>query len=88
MSIAMPVYLLCAFTSSLVSVMLLLNFRRTKVRFLLWSALCFGFLALNNVLLFLDMIIFPVQFDLSIARTIPAVLGVGVLLYGFIWDVT
>ncbi|MGZ3695527.1 MAG: DUF5985 family protein [Bdellovibrionota bacterium] len=87
MSIALPVYLLCAFTSGLVAVLLYLNFRRTKVRFLLWSALCFACLTLNNALLFLDMVVLGEEIDLSIVRTIPAVVGVSVLLYGFIWDV-
>ncbi|MGE3263182.1 MAG: DUF5985 family protein [Bacteriovoracia bacterium] len=88
MSFALPIYLLCAFTSGLVSVLLYANYRRKGVRFLLWSALCFACFTLNNILLFVDMIIFVSQVDLSIARTLPAVVGVGILLYGFIWDVT
>lgn len=88
MSIALPVYLLCAFTSSVVFLMLFANYRRTGVRFLLWSSLCFACFTLNNVLLFIDMVIFVEQVDLSIVRTVPAVVGLGILLYGFIWDVT
>lgn len=88
MSIALPVYLLCACASILVGLLLFLNYRRTRVRFLLWSSLCFLFFAANNVLLFLDMVILVDGADLSVIRTVPALAGILVLLYGFIWDVT
>jgi len=52
---------------------------------LLWSGLCFSFLALNNILLVLDLTVLP-EVDLSTVRSIPAVIGLGLLLYGFIWD--
>ena len=80
------VYTLCAITSFTVAVLLFINYRRTRVRFLLWSTLCFVGLALNNLVLFIDMVIYP-SGDLSVVRTIPAFMGVCALLYGFIWDV-
>lgn len=80
------VYILCTITSLAVAVILLRNYSRTAVRFLLWSGLCFVGLAAGNLLLFVDMIVYPGG-DLSIYRTLPAVMGFGVLIYGFIWDV-
>ncbi len=53
------------------------------MRLLLWSGLCFIGLALNNVLLFIDLRVL-LQIDLSLLRIIPAVAGVIVLLYGLI----
>ena len=79
------VYALCALTSILCLVLLLRGYLRRRVRLLLWSGLCFAGLALNNVLLFIDVRVIP-QIDLSLWRTIPAVAGVAILLYGLIWE--
>ncbi|MBS0298074.1 MAG: hypothetical protein JSR45_17370 [Proteobacteria bacterium] len=57
--------------------------RRTRTALLLWTAACFGLLAINNVLLVIDLLIFP-QNDLSLARQVTALGAVGVLLYGFV----
>jgi hypothetical protein len=81
------VYSLCAITSFVIAALLFYNYRRTRFRFLLWSTLCFCGLVVNNVILFVDMVVFP-QGDLSLLRTVPSTIGVGILLYGFIWDVT
>jgi hypothetical protein len=54
---------------------------------LLWSAVCFGFLALNNLLMVLDIVVFPTSIDLSLARTCCSLIAVGTLLYGFIWEI-
>ena len=79
------VYGLCALTSIGCAVLLLRGYYRTQVRLLLWSGLCFIGLAVNNVLLFIDLRVVP-EVDLSLWRTIPAVVGVLVLLYGLIWE--
>jgi hypothetical protein len=84
--LAQLVYLLCALTSLLVTVMLWQSFRRTGVRLLFWSALCFFGLTMNNVMLFLDIVVLP-EIDLAVLRTAPAVLGLGALLFGFIWEI-
>jgi len=83
--IAACVYLLCALTSGACAVLLLLQYRRSRQRLLSWSSLCFVGLAANNVLLFVDLVVVP-NVDLSIARTVPALLGVALLVWGFIWD--
>ena len=56
------------------------------MRLLLWSALCFVCLSINNVLLFMDLVVFPTQLDLRPYRLISALVGVLFLLYGFIWE--
>ena len=53
---------------------------------MLWTAVSFGFLALNNLALVADMVVFP-SVDLWIWRQVAAFLALGVLLYGFIWEV-
>jgi hypothetical protein len=58
----------------------------TGMRLLLWSALCFVCLSINNVLLFTDLVVFPTQVDLRPYRLIAALVGLLFLLYGFIWE--
>jgi len=79
------VYLLCAVTSLACAVLLFRGFRRSRARMLLWSALCFAGFCLNNALLIVDTQLAP-AIDLSIWRTLPAALGLALLLYGFVWD--
>jgi hypothetical protein len=82
---AEAVYILCAATSLACAVLLARGYTRSRARFLLWSSLCFLALALNNVLLFADKVVFPDR-DLSLWRTATALVGLAVLLYGLIWD--
>jgi hypothetical protein len=79
------VYLLCALTSVFCAGLLIRNYRRSRVGLLLWSSFCFVGLALNNVLLFLDLIVIP-QSDLSMWRTAAAVAGMALMAFGLIWE--
>lgn len=79
------VYVLCLATSVLCLVLLVRAYLRTRTRLLLWSALCFVGLAVNNLLLFLDLAVFT-HIDLLSFRASSSLLAVGVLLFGFIWE--
>jgi hypothetical protein len=50
------VYLLCAATALAFGDFLLLGYRRSRARLLLWCGLCFLILSAENVLLFVDAI--------------------------------
>ena len=82
---AMAVYLLCALTSLACSVLLLRSYRDRAVRLLLWSGLAFVGFAVGNIMLVVDVLVGP-SLDLSLLRTIPVLTGLGVLLYGLVWD--
>ncbi len=82
---AQIVYILCALTSLTCAVLLIRGYLRSRVRLLLWSSLCFVGLAVNNVLLYIDLVILP-DVDLSMMRDLSAFLGLALLLYGLIWD--
>ncbi|NOK36806.1 hypothetical protein D7W79_21100 [Corallococcus exercitus] len=84
---AEAVYILCALTSAACAVLLLRAWRRTRMKLLLYSGLCFSVLTVNNVLLFVDLVLIPAE-DLSLARTLASLVGGGVLLFGLIWDVS
>ena len=79
------VYLLCFLTSTACAFLLARNYGRTKARLLLWSALCFGFLALNNLLVVFDLVLIE-TISFQLPRLITSLCAVGVLLFGFIWD--
>lgn len=82
---AEAVYILCAFTSAASAFLLTRAYRRTRVRLLFWSALCFTALAFSNVLVFVDLVVIP-QTDLSPLRGILSLIGLGTLLFGLIWE--
>lgn len=79
------VYLLCFATSSACAWLLARNYRRTGARLLLWSALCFLFLAANNLVVVVDLLVVPSR-DFRLARLMLSFAAVSVLLFGFIWD--
>ncbi len=78
------VYILCTITALICCVLLFRGYRQAHARLLFWSALCFAALTLQNLFLFLDVIIFP-QLDLSLFRLSFSLLAVLFLLYGLIW---
>lgn len=79
-------YLLAALTSAACMALLFRGYARTGMRLLLWSALCFVGLSVNNVLLFVDMTLLPTQVDLRPWRLAAAIAGLAFLLYAFIWE--
>ena len=85
MTLADIVYALCVLTSLACAVLLWRGYRRSRARLLMWSSLCFSGLALNNALLIVDLRMLPAV-DLSIWRTLPALIGIALLVYGLIWD--
>lgn len=78
-------YVLCAATSVACAALLIRGYRRSHTRLLLWCALCFVGLALNNILLVVDLIIVE-DIDLALWRLLASLAGVALLLYGLIWE--
>jgi hypothetical protein len=79
------IYVLCAATTAACAWLLLRRYADNRVRLLLWGGLCFVGLALNNVLVVLDLLLVP-QIDFSFWRTLTALVGMAILMYGLIWD--
>ena len=80
------VYLLCFLTSSACAWLLLRSYWRSGARLLLWSALCFVFLGLNNLVVVVDLVLLPEAVTLQTERLLLSLAAVLVLLFGFIWD--
>lgn len=79
------VYLLCFVTSLICAGLLGRSYVRTRTRMLLWSALCFSLLAIANLIVVLDMLVYPAA-DMRTIRLGLSLAAVTVLLFGFIWD--
>ncbi|WP_207541165.1 DUF5985 family protein [Sabulicella rubraurantiaca] len=80
------VYLLCAATSVVCLLLLTRSYLATRNRLLLWSAVAFVGFALNNLMVFVDLILLPVTIDLLPLRNLASLAALVVLLYGFIWE--
>jgi len=78
------VYVLCALTSLACAVLVLRGYLRSRARLLLWTGLCFTGLFLNNALLVVDSRVPSI--DLSVWRSLPAVAGLALLVYGLVWE--
>ena len=79
------VYILCAVTCLLCAILLFRGYARTGVRLLFWSGLCFIGLMLDNVMVYVDLIIVP-DVSLAVWRKIPGLVAISLLLYGLVWD--
>jgi len=84
---AEAVYLLCALTSLFCAVLLFRSYRRQRTRLLMWSTLCFVGLALNNILLVVDLLVVP-HVDLSLVRGATAFVAISLLVIGLLWEDT
>jgi heme A synthase len=82
---AEAVYLLCAITSIACAALLVRSYRRQRTRLLMWSTLCFVGLAINNILMVVDLVLVP-EIDMSVLRTSTALVAVVLLLIGLLWE--
>ena len=83
---AAVIYSLCALTSITCLVLLWRSWRASGARLLSWSALCFGALSVNNVLLVIDRVVLPTEVDLGTWRLAWALGAVMLLLFGLVWE--
>lgn len=85
MTLAEAIYVLCAGTSLAAAWLLLRYYRARRTPLLLWSCIGFIGLALNNVLVYVDLSLFP-TLDLALARALAGAIGMVALVFGLIWD--
>jgi hypothetical protein len=78
-------YLLAIATSLACTLCLFRAYLRSRLRLLLWSGFCFVGLTINNIVLFIDLVVYPTA-DLRMVRLIAALSGMVFLLYGFIFE--
>jgi uncharacterized protein DUF5985 len=82
------VYILCFLTSAACAWLLGRSYLANRTRLLLWSSVCFIFLALNNLALVLDLVVWPSpEVDLRLPRLLLALAAAVSLIWGFVWEV-
>lgn len=82
---AEAIYLLCTLTSLACALLLFRGYRASRARLLFWAALCFAGLAVNNLLMFVDLVIFPAH-SLVLWRNFVALASLSLLLWGLVWE--
>ena len=86
LSVPAVIYSLCLVASATCAALLVRGYFKSRTPLLLFSAACFVFLAVNNLLVVIDLVV-ATTVDLSFFRLVAALAGVSTLLYGFIWEV-
>ena len=85
MHLAPTIYTLCLLSSAACAWLLIRSYARNRTRLLLWSAICFFLLAMNNLLVVVDLVLIPTV-DFGILRQVFTLTAVTILLFGFIWE--
>lgn len=83
MSLAEAIYLLCTATSIAAAVLLLRQYRASRTGLLFWSSIGFLGLAVNAVLVYVDLALVP-AIDLSVPRSIAAAVAMVAIVYGLV----
>jgi hypothetical protein len=78
-------YAVGVLTSIFCAVLLIRSYRNQRTPLLLWCSLCFVGLALNNIILFVDLFIVP-EVDLGVWRSVTALVALVLMLIGLIWE--
>jgi hypothetical protein len=81
------VYILCFLTSATCAWLLGRSYHRSRTPLLLWSSTCFVFLAMNNLVLVLDLVVWPTaDVDFRLPRLLLSLAAASSMLFGFIWN--
>ncbi len=76
---------LCALTALLCAILSFRGYARSKYRLLLWSGLCFAGLTLSNLVMVVDVHIFP-EINLGLVRLFLGLSAMLILIYGLIFN--
>jgi hydrogenase/urease accessory protein HupE len=79
------IYLLCSILSMGCAILLGRAYQRNPVRLIFWTTVSFVGLAINNITLLLDIVVFP-NIDFSIWRALTFFGSVAVLAFGLTWE--
>jgi hypothetical protein len=79
------VYGLCALAAIACAGLLLRAYLRNRTPLLLWSGLCFVGLTLNNLLVFVDLVVAPGA-DFFLWRNVTGLVAMSLLVGGLVWN--
>ena len=81
------VFMLCMLTSLVSGILLRRAAQGASRQLLMWSAIFFFGMAVNNAILFADVLVGP-ELDLTLAANLVAAVSIFSLLYALIWEGT
>lgn len=83
------VYLCCSIVSGTCAVLLFKNYLRVHARILLWISLSFALFTVNNIFVFVDIVVFP-EIDMSgaLVRHILLCLSALTMIVGLTWEIS
>jgi hypothetical protein len=84
-ALKISIYLLCLATAVACCLLLLRGYLRSGARLLLWSAVCFGFLALHASIVTVELLIIPGT-DLQALRHVASLAAASSLIVGLVWE--
>jgi hypothetical protein len=84
-ALKISIYLLCFLTALACCLLLVRGHRRSGTRLLLWSAVCFGFLAVHALIVIVELLVLPGT-DLQALRHVASLAAVSSLIVGLIWE--
>lgn len=79
------IYALSALVTFFCAFLLLRAYTQARRRLLLWSGVCFAILTVSNLLVFMDLVLFP-AIDLYLWRLGTTAIALLVLVYGLLWE--
>jgi hypothetical protein len=79
------IYGLCGVTGLTCAGLLLRSYRQNRLPMLFWTAVFFIAIAVSNVLLYVDVVVFPTV-DMAVLRNGTSLIGAIALLYGLITE--
>ena len=82
---AAATYVICMLTAFVCAALLFNNYRKTRIKLLLWGAICFSGLTINNGLVFVDLVIVP-SVSLYAWRQLIGFGSMLVLIIGLVWE--
>ncbi len=86
---AESVYIICMVLSVACAAMLFRGYLKNPSHLLLWSSACFGIMAVNNVILLIDVLVLPdIEFGGLYMRNITGAVAGSLLLFGLIWEMS
>jgi hypothetical protein len=65
--------------------MLFRGYFRSRVRLLFWAGLCFVGLMIDNIIIFVDVVVVP-DVSLAVVRKLPGLLALVLLIFGLVWE--
>jgi hypothetical protein len=84
-ALKVSIYVLCLLTATGCFLLLVRGFFRSRTRLLLWTGVCFGFLALHSLAVVVELVFLPGA-NLQLLRHGASLLAASTLAFSVVWE--